>query len=707
MISFDAPQLLWGGLAALIPLAIHLVQRRRARVHPFAAMAFLLGNRRRVARRYRLRELLLLTLRMLLLAALAVAFAKPWINSAEPALVGNVAPSSVVIVIDPSASMTELVEGRTLLARAIERARGLVSDLRSDSDAAVVVAQSPARALTSRLTFDRKLVSDVLTGIRPTQGRADLAGALRLAEQILVESAHERREVVLFTDLQATEWEGLARPWALDRTPSVKLVDVTDGATRRNGAVTRVVAEPITEGAQRELHVSVDVLNDRPESVEDVITVRVGTKTAKSVVRIEPRATLTQVFTIALPEGDTFVGSAEIGHDARVVDDSRPFVVDLGRRIDVLVVDGAPRSVPHEDEVFFLRAALRPGRDAAVRAHPTVIRADELTAEQVAGARAVILANVQELDAEQAVALERWVRDGNGLMVTAGDNFTETAWNGLLAPLLVLPMRGIETREDEPVYIAGLDVEHPVLRPFAALPDASIYTAKTRRYLQLATHAAPDTHVLASFSDGAPALLTRQLGKGRLLLLTTSIDRDWTDLPFKSSFLPLIQQAVVWLSGREEAALPSEATVASVVAVPVVLGATALSVEGPSGRRTTFASTDLLATDVRFRDTHEAGVYTVHQVAGSQLFDARFAVGVDPRESRVSSIQETQALALLDTRVRQPVGASAADTPQAVAVRKPPERKRDVWPFLLASLFVLLALETWLAVSANRSVDAI
>ena len=562
MIAFDAPQLLWGALAALIPLLIHLVQRRRARVHHFAATAFLLGTRRRVARRYRLRELMLLALRMLLLAALAVAFAKPWVRSEEVAILGNVTPSSVVIVIDPSASMTETRDGRSLLELAVEQARGLVSELLGESDAAVVVAQSPARALTSRLTFDRKLVGDVLSGIRPTQGRADLAGALRLAEQILVESSHVRREVVVFTDLQASEWEGMGRPWALDRAPSVRLVDMSDGAERRNSAVTAVLTEVVTEGAERMLRVSVDVLSDRPEAIEEVVTVRLGPKVAKSVVRLEPRRITTQVFTLTLPEGDAFVGSAEVGHDERAIDDSRPFVVELGRRVDVLVVNGAPRSVPHDDEVFFLRAALRPGRDATVRTNATVIRPDELTSEQVADADAVILANVKELDPEQAVALERWVRDGHGLMVTAGDNFTPLVWNGLLAPLLVLPMRGVESRLEEPVYAAGLDTEHPVLRAFSALADASLYAARTRRYLQLETHAAADTRVLASFSDGAPMLLSRSLDRGRLLLLTTSVDRDWTDLPFKSSYLPLLQEAVLWLSGRGEGPVAGEATVA-------------------------------------------------------------------------------------------------------------------------------------------------
>ena len=224
--NFENPGYLWGALVGLLPILIHLIQRRRAKVVEFAAIEFILSSNKRVARRYRLREMLLLALRVLLLAALPFAFAKPSLVTEASALPGAQTPTSVVIIVDPSGSMGYRNGSETLLARAIERARDIVGDLKNESDAAIVLAQSPAKALTSRLTYDRRLVFDVLGGITPTAGRADLLGALRLSEQILVESARERREVVILTDLQASDWEGMTRPWALEHSPHVTVVDV-------------------------------------------------------------------------------------------------------------------------------------------------------------------------------------------------------------------------------------------------------------------------------------------------------------------------------------------------------------------------------------------------------------------------------------------------------------------------------------------------
>ena len=76
--SFLAPLLLVGLAGLLVPVAIHLIGRRRARVVRFAALDFLIATKRRTARRFQLRERLLLVVRVLLCVALPLALAKPF-----------------------------------------------------------------------------------------------------------------------------------------------------------------------------------------------------------------------------------------------------------------------------------------------------------------------------------------------------------------------------------------------------------------------------------------------------------------------------------------------------------------------------------------------------------------------------------------------------------------------------------------------------
>jgi len=59
-LSFGSVEFLAGLAAATLPIIIHLINRRRARVRSFAAVSFLLASNRRVAQKLKLRQLFLL-----------------------------------------------------------------------------------------------------------------------------------------------------------------------------------------------------------------------------------------------------------------------------------------------------------------------------------------------------------------------------------------------------------------------------------------------------------------------------------------------------------------------------------------------------------------------------------------------------------------------------------------------------------------------
>lgn len=698
--GFETPAYLWGATAALIPLLLHLINRRRATVHAFAAVEFILLSNKRIARRLKLKQWLLLAMRMLLIAVLPLAFAKPYLTSEETALPATATPASVVLVLDCSFSMSYGVGGESLLENALDKARAIVADLRPESDAAVVLASSPARALNPRLTYDRQELIAAIASVEPTHGRADIQGALRLAEQILVASGQPQRQVVLLTDLQATEWEGITRPWSLEHSPRVSLVDMRPSGDHSNGAVTDIVAEPETSGLGRDVRVTVEILNDRPKAFEDVVTVRVGDRTAKGIVKVPPRQKQSKEFTIRLAEVGSVSGTVEIPKDDLPGDNVAPFVIDLVRRVQVLVVNGSPRTVPHRDETFFLRAALQPGRDSGSRMNPTFVKADELTPAQLEYVDVVVLANVAELDMTQVNALSGWVTKGGGLLVTSGDNVTVETYNTVMRKLLPLPIRDIKDAGEHASFLTGVETSHPVLAVFAHLPDASLFATRTDRYVLLDTAAARDTAVLASYTGGAPALVERKVGAGHIIMLTTTIDRDWTDLPFKTSFLPLTQQLILHLAGKLEREEQPALVVGEPYTIRVERDTTRVVVTRPDGREQEFSGADLAAETLRYHNTSIGGIYTVRQLAdveGSttqrRREEARFAVRVDPRESVLQGADRDSLEVILGGGAEDPGGGGKRHGD----VAPPPARRGEIWPMMLIGLFVLLGFETWLA----------
>src|SRR6516165_3161917 len=112
--TFVHPLLLSGLLLAGIPILVHLIMRQKPKHLPFPALRFLLERHRTNQRKLQLRHLLLLALRMLLVALICLAVARPKIFSDRLNLSSD-QPAAVVMVFDTSYSMEYKSGGQSRL----------------------------------------------------------------------------------------------------------------------------------------------------------------------------------------------------------------------------------------------------------------------------------------------------------------------------------------------------------------------------------------------------------------------------------------------------------------------------------------------------------------------------------------------------------------------------------------------------------------
>jgi len=693
--GFEQPGFLWAALAALTPVVIHLIGRRRARVHPFAAIQFILGSNKRIARRLRVRQWLLMAARMLLIAGLAIAFAKPYRIELENSLPATQVPTSVVLVVDSSFSMAQQRGGKTALEHAQNKATEILTGLRRESNVAVIDAGIPVQVLTPGLTFERTIAKTAVTQISQKYGRTDMAGALRQAEQLLSQSSIQSREILIFSDLQATEWQNFSHQWALGRHPIVRVIDVHGDIARGNVAIKEVTIDRAERNQGGDLDVAVTVLNAGDEQIEDVISVRIGDRNAKGIVRIPAHGTAKKNFHIQLLDTTTDYGTAEISADALPGDNVYTFVLKNNRPTQVLIVNGSPRSIPHMDETFFLRAALQPEQERPTRIQASTVKTDEFSPNQLQYTDVVILANVGEMETHQIQALTQWVKDGGGLLLTGGENTTPTAWNTDFQSIVPLPIRGHRVVEKErDIYWSSVDHTHPALEPFSSLPDASLYSAKVQQYILLDAVPRPNTSILARFTDGSPALVERKIGSGVVLMMTTSIDRDWSSLPFKTSFLPLVQQMTLYLGRRLSAPRPSHLVVHQPHPLPIIREAQSVQVVTPDGRTVDVKKAYAGENKTLFNETNQPGIYSVTQGADRAVTE-RFSVHVDIRESQTETIELQSVERRLNQANTQSVEKTEIET--AMESNAPAGTHHNLWPGFLLGLFGLLGFEAWLA----------
>lgn len=702
--GFLAPLMLAGLAAVFVPIAIHLIGRRRARVVKFAALDFLMATKRKTAKRLQLRERLLLLTRALVCLAIAIALAKPFTSCERKGPMVTRGPQAVVLVIDDSFATGYVIDGKPWIKRAIDEARKLLVQIGPEAEVALVRTSEGAEH-PSELTRDHLRVRDQIMTLVPSSRPADTSRALARAGQLLASSNHQRKTVFLLSLLAKT---GLRdeKPWGEDGPQLVRLE--LRPTAMPNLAVTslRVAADPGAGSRGVAFDAEVGNFSDKAEKVE--LQLSIGDRVvARGTLEVGANEKKVKRFLATLPPGtratDAYV---KLAGDALAVDDLRWVSASLRDEVRVLLVDGDPRTARRDDELFYLEAALRPGdRDDS----GTTVRA--ITAEELAGIEpgrandksaaaridindfdVVVLANVAALPPERVNVLAAWVRAGGGILIAPGDRVDPLAYDKTMLPIMPQSMRDpIDTtwgadpneRDSRALHLVKWEADHPIFKPFVkdapGLADAKFF----KIVLLGPTTSTTDRKVLARFTNGAAALVEASIGAGRSLLFTSTLDADWNNLPtISAGFLPLVQTSVRHLARKHALGGESDHLVGGAVAL-ATSDLKRLEVRGPEGLGAVFEGDRISGrSSVRFAKTERPGIYRVIGMdqtgATRDRAELAFVVNVDPRGSDLTPAP-SESLPTSGTGG----GSAPTDT----------QRRVELWHALAALVLLLLLAE--------------
>jgi len=577
-----------GAATALVPIIIHLVQRRRVQQVVFGTLRFLRKTSHRVVHRRRFEEILLVVLRALALAVLAAAFARPFFRKPLEKRVGGetfVGEEAVLVLIDNSYSMR--AGGR--LERAREEALKALREVDPSTKVGLAVYSSQFDELCpigSKMIQAEEAVKSIKQSWRGT--KLDLA--LKQANRVLTRAGRNEayRRIVLIGDFQDSSWENPGN-WTL--APGIELtIRNVARKTVANVFIGRVVVPRLVVAGGFVEVISATIRNLTEEPLNDArVTFRVnGEEKGTRSVNIRPGEQAPVRFRYKFTEPGDVVGSITVhAEDDLPHDNVAHFCVHVTPRVHVLLVNADRREKTVLNDGLFVKTALVPGIDELVSPFEVrEIAPEELKPADLDGVDVVLFINVSEIPAamtrvasdkqdeasrEFYSPLGRFVAAGGGIGLLCGTKVVPEEFNRTFGSLAPCKLLRLAMEEGDPaVVINQTDLRHEIFTEFARPHSGDFSLAEFSQYFLVTDSLRARVPARFSDKDAHPALLERVFAqeaenekeekkekdhkrlrpKGKSILFVSSMDLEWNNLCLKSVFVPFVHQLTKRLCAR-------------------------------------------------------------------------------------------------------------------------------------------------------------
>ncbi len=722
--AFLNPFFLFGLLAAGIPLLIHLWNRRRVVTIDFSSLMFLAAAHRENARRFQLRQLLILLLRMAIVALIAFALARPFLTLGLP--VASVrAKTDVVIVLDNSYSMGYQEVDGVRFEKAKTLATDILDTLRHGDSATLILMSDTPQPVFQQLTPDLESVIAAINTAEISYRTTNVQPSLELAHEILTESEQLNKELYLISDFARNGWENWGR--LPNRSGArISLIPVTENEAH-NISIEGIRPSNQLIGVNLLLQLNVTIVNHSTASLDqNILTLFIGGEKQKTVNASFDRAaeTLNTTLTHTFSTPGTHTGYLTLTEDRLNIDNRRYFALEVLGEVRVLCVG---------EETDYLTLALNPNNVVADQTFsrgpiadtmilPTQCTPAEFENFPLEDYDVIILADVPKVTRQSNTQLQEFIRQGKSIIVFVGSQSDSTSYNALSSMWLPAEV-GTTLTWTPPQQVGTYQESHPIFDIFPSTGFSTQYAPQF--YKGVALQPTAESKVIARFEDDTPFLVERIQGTSAVLLYNcglfiqhrTSETTQYTnDLFVNPYFLPMLQQSVLYTAMASGNSLTWGSQVGDTYTAyyPRSAGGKASvrlmdvssqqeNISADSRQPTTDSQNTVVPIDedgrLRFQGTERPGIYQIEVETQGRIQRDFFAVNVDGNESDLAQISLQQAAASVGARttVSEKTEASTLAT-DTIDVRR---HGREIWGELLIFAVCLMMLESFLSNRAS------
>lgn len=611
--GFLHPTYLFAALAALVPLLIHLLHRQRVIIIEFPSLAFLRALLRKRTRRFQLRQLLALILRMSFVLLLALALSHPTLRRKVTG--GGHIPTAAAIIIDDTSSMMREKDGIDLIEIAKRKAKQILSYFNPSDQVSLFLVSGAGEEISTDYS-DLKSLSSAIDGISCKKQYGLMWQAIEGAFQVLSKSDLPNKEIYLISDMQESTWvrRGRLRVDFEADLKDAKVIVIDLGENTPNTCIGEVVLRIPVSGATLSADVPVQRFGSPDERAQ---LVEVYVKGGLSDRAVFSASSGIEIKHFELPRIEGFLwGEVRTIEDSYRFDDRRYFALS-----------SSPIKIGVVGDSKYISAALDPKGEG--RFSVTTLLSGEIGFDRLKEFDGLVLSNVARLSRAQIGAISDFVQANRGLVIFLGSEVDVGFYNRYLLPQFgSVTIEGLVSAGSAGFFtIDKVLWEHPIFRRFSrqASPFAeSVFS----RFFRIN---AGNGKVLAWFSDGSAAVVEP---RESVIIFSTSADGQWNDLVLTGQFVPVMHETQAYVCSR--AATPSSFLIGDEIVFKSKGSIGEIIIDGPTGETRLFP------------DIAQGGQYSVRLPEEPGIFFIRtdsetlsvVAVNVDTRESDLTKVSQ-------------------------------------------------------------------
>jgi hypothetical protein len=623
--TFLNPAILFGLLAASIPIVLHFLNLRKLKKIEFSTLAFLKELQKTKIKRIKLKQWLLLLLRIAIIIFLVMAFARPTVKNFS---VGNSssAKTTAVIIIDNTFSMSVVTENGSYLNQTKRIAKNLLNNFQ-DSDEIILFGVGNLSDEAAQSTTNNKQLTKQIDELEISLVSKTLNESVVKAAQVLYQSKNFNKEVYLLTDFQKgriynspKELADLSR--MIDEPTRIFLVDVGGKETVNLGIEELIPNNQIFE-IGKTISLSTRVKNYSTQSISNSVASLFvnGRRSAQQSLNLAGGEVKEISFETTLADTGLVDITAELEDDEILQDNKRYFSVYVPDKISLLILTDL------KDDAKFIKLAVE---DPLKKISVTTNITSQLPSLNLKNYDAVILIG-SEKNSDWKNLVD-YVNRGGKVIIMPGSQSTLPNIQKLCEAINIPPPTnsiGKINSQESPVQFEKIDFQNPFFADlFENKKQPQIESPGIYYYFK--TFPGGKGKSIISMFDNSAFLSEYKVGKGKMFLFNSAPVLSWNDFPLKGFFAPLINKLILYsasktkeqnnyLAGQEIIADISNHSVSQIV------------IRKPGGVKE-FVNADSLSNKnfLSYSNTDETGTYKYY--SGNKLLDY-ISINHDPRES--------------------------------------------------------------------------